>query len=330
MPILDIHSTHLIYGDGDFTTNNPQRRYVDWSRHVVSVAVENPSARTYDLMPGEERVIFSGTRSTSVDETTAFTLTLSPVNPGVYRLAHTSGAAPSFRPVRVLDLTGEDIVVSINNNATASFSLPNASTSSFSSVQVGDTVFVPGVSTGDGSSPFNPNNGGFWIVLSRTAKSLTLRRPVGDAFVGVAETVTISDESQIQIFGASGVQLNDSVEIAAGFSPITQRTVVVSSVTPSWVEFLSTEPLPLESDILPGPLGIVFYSDAKRFIRVETDQEAVVRLNGDTGSSLRLSPRFPGDPDGFAYFEKWGSVWQLSVVNRSNTSPMNLTVLAAE
>lgn len=328
MSVIDIHSTIIMYDNNGVATQNPQRKYVDWQRHVTSVTVEQPSIREYVAQPGELLSIFSGTRSTAIDGTSAFKIETSAVAESGYRITHTGGTAPAFRTDRGLTLNGEQVVVTINNNATAEFALTGAGV--FTGTQVGDTVFIPHILTGDDTNVFNANNGGFWTVLAVAAKKLTLARRVGEDFVGSAETVTLTSSSQLVAFSATGVQRDDSMEVTAGFSSVTQKSFVVTEVTPTWIEFTSTEALPLETAVIPTAAGLTFYSDAKRFIRVEVDQEAAVRMNGDTGSTNRLSPRVAGDVENVAHFEKWGPVWDLKVLNRSSTSPMRVTVISAE
>lgn len=331
MPVLDVHSTYLVYyAESGTPSNNPARRYADWTRHIIGESVSNPAVEDFDLLPGETKSIFSGTRATSIDGTTEFTLSLHPSEASVYRLAHTGGTAPAFRTSRGLALDGEELTISINNNATAKIELDALSSVNFNSVQVGDTVFLPGLTTGDAASVFNPNNEGFWIVLARTSLSLTLRRRVGEAFIGVAETVTLTSDDQLQAFGSAGVQAGDSMDVSAGFSALTHKVFVVSEVTPAWVQFVSTESLPLESDVIPTASGLSFYSQAKRFVRVEVDQDAILRFNGDAGSSLRLSPRVAGDQEAVAHFEAWGSFWSLSIVNRSSAAPLKVNIFTVE
>jgi hypothetical protein len=327
MSVLDIHSSIVVYGDGEIATSNPQRVYVDWSTHVTGVSVVQPSSREYQALPGETLSIFSGVRTTAIDNTTTFALTLNSVKSGVYRLTYSSGTAPAFRTARTVNTSGVLLTISINNNATAEVLAGGAI---FGNVQVGDIVFIPNTTTGDAAGPFNVNNVGFWVVLATSTTKITLKRRVGEAFSGVAEAVTPSSNSQFTVFSAAGVQVGDTVEISAGFSAVTQKAYVVSEVTATWVEFTSTENLPLESGIVPTATGVVFYNDSKRFVRVEVDQDAAVRLNGDTGNSVRLAPRVSGDPDQTAHFEKWGPCWQLVIVNRSTTSTMVINVISAE
>jgi hypothetical protein len=331
MPVLDVHSTYLVYSaESGSPSNNPARRYADWTRHIISESVQNPKVEDFDLLPGEARQIFSGVRSTSIDGTTAFDLTLHTNESSVYRLTHSGGTAPAFRTSRGLALNGEELTLTINNNATVLVELDALSSKTFTSVQIGDIVFLPGLTTGDSATVFNTNNEGFWLVLAKTSKSLTLRRRIGESFIGVAESVVLTDDDQFQAFSATGIQIGDALDVSGGFSVLTQKVFVVSEVTPSWIQFVSTESLPLESSVLPTASGLSFYSEAKRFVRVEVDQDALLRFNGDTSSSLRLSPRVPGDQEQVAHFEAWGSFWSLSIVNRSSAAPLKVNIFTVE
>lgn len=327
MKIIDIHSTIVMYGD-EAATSNPQRRFTDWSRHATNVLVDQPAIREYVAQPGELLSIFSGVRSTSIDGTTAFALTLNPVKSSTYRTTNTAGTAPVFRVARAYDPASQVHAIVVNNNATAEMTNGSANFPA-AGVVVGDSVFLPHTTTGDAASPFNVSNVGFWSVIGVTTTKLTLTRRVGEAFSGVAESVSPT-ASQMIIFGAAGVQIGDSMEVSAGFAAPTQQTFVVSEVTPAWVEFVSTSSLPLETGIVPTASGLTFYSDTKRFLRVEVDQEAVVRLNGDASNVNRLAPMIVGDDDAVAWFEKWGPVWDLKVLNRSTTSSMRVVVISAE
>lgn len=326
MPVIDIHSTIVMHDDDVSVTSNPQRRFTDWSRHITSVSVDQPAIREYMALPGELLSIFSGTRSNGIDGTTAFALTQNPAIASTYRMTNTAGTAAAFRTARSYDPTGVAHTMVVNNNASMLMSIPSGNFNA----QVGDAVFIPDTTTGDSASPFNVANTGFWVVIGAAATALTMVRPIGQDFNGASEAVTPSATAQVKIFSAAGVQIGDSMEVSAGFQAPTLKTYVVSQVTASWVEFLSTTPLALETGILPTVTGLVFYFDLKRFLRIEVDQEAVVRLNGDSGNTNRLSPLIPGDEESVAHFEKWGPVWQLQVLNRSTVNSMHVVVISAE
>jgi hypothetical protein len=328
MPLLNKSSHIIIHGDDSAATNNPQKRFVDWRKGWLGVSVEDPESQRITLAPSETKTIFSGTRTLGVDGTTEFDLELNSYTDGLYRLVNTAGTVPGFRTNRGLALTGFNIDVTINNNATATFT--STPINGFAGVQIGDIVFMPHTTTGDSASPFNVDNVGEWQVLSNTGTILVAKRLAGVDFSGASElAVAITDDAQFQAFSSSGVQVGDTLELSAGFSTVTQKTYIIQTVTADRLEFLSTEPLPLESGIIPGAAGITVYSNAKRYLKVETDQEAVIRLNGDTGNTNRLQPMIVADSDNMAFFEKWGPVWSLVIVNRSS-SVMNVDLITAE
>lgn len=334
MSTLNIHQNTVIFDDSNVATNQPKLQYVSWTTDYSGIQVSEPSSKQYFLQPAESLTVFSGTRTVTIDDTTTFDLTLNPVLSGVYRLTGVSGTAPGFRTSRAVTLSGETVTVTVNNNATAEFALTPTSTPTFAAVQVGDTLFIPDTTTGDSASPFSVLNVGFWTVLAVTNsglganRKLVCKRPNSQQFQGVAESVAVTANSQFKVFSASGVQAGDTLEILAGFSSVSQNSYVLQTVTDTWVEFSSAEPLPLESGVAPGSAGISIYSESVNFLRVEVDQPAVVRLNADITNNLKLPPRAVGSQQDVAYFEAWSSVYKLVLINKS-TETMKATVITA-
>jgi hypothetical protein len=322
------HYVALTIYDDATSSNNPQLRLPEWRRSALET-VNNPVAEKVAIAPGGSLSVFSGSRTVLTDGTTAFSIALNPVMSSVYRVTNTAGTAPAFRTSRSLVVSGVLMTLAVNNNATLTVSV---GVPTFGAVQVGDIIFIPGTATGDAAllSPFSPVNVGLWVAIGVSTTQLTLIRPTGVSFSGISEAVTPTANTQFIAYSAAGVQVGDSLEISAGFSSVTQTTFKVSSVTPSWVEFLSSTPLPLETGILPTASGMTFYTSAKRYIRIEVDQETIIKLNGDTGNSNRVTPRTAGTSDGFGWIEKWGLSWQLVITNRSTTSTLNATVITAE
>lgn len=326
MSRLTVISQAVAYKDVG-ASSNPTQKSVDWARNITNLPVENPGTQPLQIPALSTVTVFDGTRSTSIASNTSFALTLSPIDPTRYRITYLSGTAPVFRTARAVDLSATTLTLVVNQNltmtATAGAGTP------FSAVVVGDTVFIPGVSTGDVSGSFDTLNEGLWIVLSRSNTALVLVRPSGSVFSGIGEVVTNPATTKFLAYSAAGVQVGDTVEIAAGFASTTQHSYEVLAVTPGWIEFQSTSPLGEESGIMPDAAGLVFYTASKRWLRLECDQECVIRMNGATDNSNRLEPVIPGDPDFVGWHEKFGSVWSLVVVNRS-TEVLNLVVMSAE
>lgn len=323
---LTILSKALSFSDVTASpANNPKLRHFDWSRTIENVSVSNPRAIPVAVLPGQEVTVFNGSRTLSSDPTTQYAISLSPLNSNSYRLTWTSGAAPVFRTDRNLILSGVAVTVALNGNATVTVTIPSLPVT-FSAVQSGDTIFVPGLSTGDAAGPFNTMNEGSWTVLTAAAQSLTLMRPEGTDFQALAETVTLTAHSQLQAFSADGVQVGDVLDLIAGFSVTSRKTYSITSVNSQWVEFFSSSPLALEVGVAPGTAGLAIYSSAVRFLRVEASQECSLRFNADTTSNFRVSP-VPNA--GFGWAEKFGSTWALKIVNLSGTR-LDALVFSAE
>lgn len=439
--ILNVHSNLNVYDDSGTLTNNPKRVNVDWTRHTPNVPVSKPESRRLRLMPGEVNTVFSNVRTTGIDNTSVFAISLNVVFPGTYRVTNLGGSSPynfvqltdvvteaikylyidnsvatlssvspggiksvsldyitfvdistdlpkylfvdngvltlgttppfaslntltliyasfidtfdstskflyvnggaltesssapssgapaALRTLRSFNSSGVPITFTINNNATADVTIGSGNFNA----TVGDNVWVPGPTTGDMPTPFNVLNQGLWVVISASTTKISLTRLAGMAFSGVSETQTPTSNSQFIIFSSAGVQVGDSVDISAGFSLVTQATYIVTSVTPTTFEFVSTNELPLEVGILPGSTGLTFYGSTKRFVRIEVDQEAVVRFNNDTTNNTRLSPLSAGDPEQVAWIEKaFGPTWQLVIVNRSPSQVLNVNYISVE
>lgn len=336
MAQLNVSSNILISADPGTVSSNPKKRSVDWTTNFTGIKVKSQESREYTLQPGETKTIYSGVRSLAVDGTTEFELVLNSYSgAGIYRLNSTGGTAPGFRTARAVNIGGETVTVTVNNNATASFALAETSTPTFAAVQVGDIVFIPDTTTGDSASPFGVLNVGFWQVIAvgpsgvGANRKLTCRRVESQPFQATAETVAVASASEFKVFSAAGVQVGDTLVISAGFSLVTQDFYIVTAATDSWLEFASGSYLPLEADILPGALGVIVYSEAKSYLRVEAQQPIVLRFNGDTGNLNTLRPRQNNDAQGVAWDDRWGPVWQLVIVNKSVTDEAIVQVISA-
>jgi len=326
MSTLTVISSAVAYND-DAASSNPTQLPINWRRTNVGVPVDVPETTPFRVVPLGTATLINGSRTTTIDGTTAFSVATSALESTRYRITATGGTAPGFRTNR--NLACNNIALTLTVNSNLSMSVAAGTGTPFSAVQVGDVVFIPGTSTGDPASPFNPLNEGYWTVLSSGSALMTLARDPSVVFAGASQVVTPSGNSFIQAFSSDGVQVGDTVEIASGFAAPALHSYGVVAVNPLWVEFESTSPLGSQTGITPGASGLLFYTASKRWLRIEADQECVLRLNGDSGNSVRLEPIIAGDRANVGWFEIFGSVWQLVVVNRS-TGVLNVTMLAAE
>lgn len=298
-------------------TNNPTRRGINLDIAQANVPVDNPQTQAFQIDPGDAVTVVDGTRATGINGTTSFNLTLSPLDPSIYRATWAgAGASPAFRTDRAIDCTGIALTLAANPNLTVTVTA--GSGTPFSAVLAGDVVFIPGTMTGDAAGPFNSLNEGFWTVLSATSTVLTLARDPGIVWSGASEVVTPAAAIDIQAFTSTGVQIGDTVDISAGFAAAAQRAFDVTAVNPKWIEFRSTAPLGEESGVVPTASGFIVYTSRKRHTAILADQEIVVRYNGDTGNLNRVEPLLAGQLGFEGYQVKFGTVWKLVIYNRSS------------
>jgi hypothetical protein len=326
MSTLTISSVIVAFDDLP-PNSNPTQTAINWANTLSNVPVDNPDTSKKRIQALGTATIFDGSTATAIDGTSAFSLATSTIDANRYRITNTGGTAPLFRTPRSVNCTGIVLTAVVNQNLTVT--LTAGSGSPFSAVVVADTVFIPGVSTGDTTNVFDELNTGFWTVISKTSTVLVLARDPTQVFQGIGEAVTPASASQLLAFSSDKVQVGDTAEISMGFSTQAQHTYEVLAVTPTWFEFSSTFALGAETGILPTATGLNFYTESKRWIRVMGDQEMNIRLNGSTDNCIRVEPVIPGDSGFVGWYEMWGTIWSLVIVNRS-TNVLNLTVLSAE
>ena len=316
----------LAFSDA-ISNSNPLLKNVDWDREQLGIPVTDPRATPYTIDPQATFLVFNGQRTTAIDGTTAFTVTLSPLDPSTYRFTAVSGTPPGLRTNRNLALNGSAVTIAVNANQTVNISVVSAA--DFTGTIVGDIVFIPGPITGDAATPFSALNQGFWQVLSVvTSKNLVLTRLPGQSFSGTSETQTLTASSQVQAFSAAGVQVGDIVDITAGFSVGTRTTFVVKTVTATFFEIVASTPIALDTSVLPGATGLIFYTLGRTFLYIEVDQEAAVQVNNDVGQTQRVAPIIPADPLNVGIYMKKGPAYALSIVNRT-VFPLHALVISA-
>lgn len=325
MSTLIVSSKAVAHSDTS-ASNDPRRKHFDWTRER-KVDVSNPKSNEEVIPAGGSFTFFNGTVATSIDGSTAFSVTKSSLGGGRYRFTNSGGTAPALRTDRALTLNGQNVTIVDNGDGSASITL---GAGTFGGTVAGDSLFLPGPQTGDSTTPFNVLNQGFWVVIAvQSATALQAVRPTGEAFSVAGETVLLTANSQLAAFSAAGVQPGDKVDISLVFSPSTLRTYEIAAVTPSWFEVVSSAVIPLETGKIPTAAGMIFYTEAKRYLSVETDQEIALRINGMTDDKLRVSPFQAGAADQTGWHEHTGPCWSLVAVNKSSQSA-TVILLTAE
>lgn len=325
--ILNFTTKIVAYGDST-ESSNPRLKYVDWLRNITNTAVSDPQSESHSLAPGASKTIFDGSMASTIDGTTTFSIALSTIDASRYRITHTGGTAPGFRIGRGLTLSGVLITFVVNTNATVTVTVPVGP--DFTNVAVGDDIFIPHTTTGDAANALSVLNAGYWRVLGKASNlSLTLVRPSGEDFEASAQTVALTNNNQFRAYAAGGLQVGDHIDITAGFNLSTRKTFTVVAVTDLFVEFISTLALASETGIMPTASGMSFFSENKTFVYIEANQEASVRVNGDTTNSQRLSPADASDSNSVAQYMRRGPTWLLTIVNLSPNT-LDITVIHCE
>jgi len=283
MATLNLFSSILSYDDNSGITvnNNPSKRVPDWSTQIYGLTVRNPQALKYSVAPNSSITLFDGTHATAIDNTTTFSLTF--ISGSTYRIQYTSGTAPAFRIARVLGTDATTaFTVSINNNSIVTYTYSTGTAPSFGTVQVGDTLYISNTST------FNAQNRGYFKIVAKTSTSISIQNYAAAAETNIALGVNYATD--FQIFSAGPVLVGDTLILSSGFSPVTLGSYIVTAVTPTFVEFISTNPLPNEAGILPTATGMVFYNSAKFILYIEANQPCALKLNAETNNNVLIEP----------------------------------------
>lgn len=318
-------SYHSIAFDDEVPTNNPQARNWDEKRQLHGIIIENPCSNVYKLPPLGSLSIFDGSRTLGLNASTSFNLRTLFAN-GIYRLSWAgAGASPAFRTDRGLTLSGGTLTITQQLNE--SVVITHSSGAVFGSVVIGDTVFIPGVATGD-TGPFDPLNQGDWSVLYATATALTLVRFPGKLYSGKAESVAVTSNSQVQAFSSDGVQEDDTLQLKTSFPNGVIGSYSLYRVTASTLEFYSGNPLPQLTSVVPGASSMVIHSEAKAYTCIETNQDIGLFINGSV-SEIPVEPFIAGTKGKEGRFELKGTIYSLSITNRS-TQIAIVTIRSAE
>jgi hypothetical protein len=220
------------------------------------------------------------------------------------------------------------IYIFLSGGVTDAIDLSGGSTNTVintTNVQVGDTLNV-----GPGSGASLSNQGQFTIV-AKTSNSLVVQN-----LNGVTETATILDPTQFIAYSNGGgssnqVQIGDKVVISAGFSPVTFGTYTITNIAPAYFEIALAMPngIPLQTDIIPGVTGLVFYSTAKQFIMVAAQQQCSIQVNADTSDNNVVLPVEANNPERPGLYLKQGTAYALTIHNLS-LETLSVTVATAE
>jgi hypothetical protein len=323
MYILNLINSLLAYSDPQ-VTDNPQQQAFNFVRKLPNLCVTNPSSDAKVIAPGGSLTLFDGSVPTLLDNTSVIAIQLLPGQTSNYRVSVTSGPA-SFRTARATSGV-TSVTVTTNNNAIAVFDFGAAT---ITGLVVGDILRISGAALNDtGPFAFSPTNSGLWTVIGIAGGAISCIRPIGQAFSGVAQTVT-PNPSDYKFYSAAGIQNGSSIYITGTLSPQSRRAYLVQNVTPTTFDIMSAVPLPNEFGLSYSPGSFVFYTNAKRYLYLEVDQDAAILPNGASQSSDIVNPFQPGSDQYVGFYSKTGITYSATVVNLS-VNPLNVKWFAAE
>jgi len=258
------------------STNSPNMQNFKWDKSLNALPVSNPRSDQFTLAPMESRTLFSGVRTLLQDNTTQYTISLVPFTSNTYLLTNVGGAAPNFRTPRTTGADATTQITVVANGPVFTFSSTSGTPLNLISggVVVGDYVQIGNL--------FNMNNQGVFQIIALSATSFSIQNPSGVAEGPI--TLGSGFSSQISIFSAAGVQINDTLDIFGGFSSVTQGSYQITSVAANSLQFYSTEILPLEGPITTDMITI--YSQVKNFVYMEADQECNISINGNSIATI--------------------------------------------
>lgn len=289
-------------------TNNPSQNNFKWNRDLQGVDISEPTSQSISLPAGQSLSLFSGSVSTSADNTTTWDIALKSGTSSTYRISRNSGTSPAFRTART---TGADATTQITVTK-------NASLLTFTST--GGTaldLIVGGVAVNDDvriGSLFNAVNRGKFKVLARTATSFTIENASGQAEGPITLGAGFAD--QISIFSAAGVQVGDKVDLVAGFSSVSFGTYEITDVSPDYIEIFSNESLPAETAVSNNPEALVIYRNAKSFVYIESDKKLEIKID-NSATPNSLEPMNAGTSVVPGMFLNSSSMKSLEITNKS-------------
>lgn len=272
MSKLNIFLAITAYEDEN-PTNNPSKNIFKWVNDLQGASIEEPSASTVRLAPGQTLSLFSGEVALSDDGTTTYDLSLKSGTANTYSLKHNAGTAPVFRTLRSLaqDATSE---ITVTKNATlAIFTSSGGTLLNLASLVVGDEVRI--------GSQFNVANQGKFKVLSKTTTSFTVENASASAEGPVVLGATFAD--QVRAYSSAGVQIGDKVVIDSGFSIVSQGTYEITDVQDNKIEFYSLSALPTETNVTEN---LRIFNQSKKFIYVESDKKISISINGTNSNTI--------------------------------------------
>ena len=284
MTFMNLNYGLILFEDEE--TTNPQIRISDISKSYRGVGVRFENSKRVMLYPNSTTPISATLRSLNLDATTQFHAYRPIATLDVIRLQYTgTGSAPNFRTKRNLyiDATTTITLSRISPNAVRLTSVAGT-TMNTTSVVVGDTLQF-GYNTDSFISPFSSANvGQFFRVQAKGTNTIDVIDN-GSAFLDVAITLGISFDTALRVFSDSGVQVDDSINLAGStFNSGNLGQFSITSVSYDYVEFVN--PFAVEETVLNTDNEIVIYDHLIEFMHIRGSGSFKLRINDNDAFEL--------------------------------------------
>ena len=311
---------HINAYDDETSTNSPTRNNVKWNREMQGIDISEPESRSLKLGAGQSLSLFSGTISTSDDATTTFDIVLKAGSTNVYRISHNAGTAPAFKTARASGADATTAVTITKNAKLLTFTSTGGTAFDLiaNSVIVGDEVRI--------GTGFNAANQGKFKILALTATSFTIENEAGSAEGPIVLDADFADD--VNIYSTDGVQVEDKVDVVAGFSSVTFGTYEITDVSHNYIEFYSSDSIPTETGISNATAVMNIYRDAKQFIYIESDKKLDIKINGSAVTN-QIEPFSIGTARAAGVFMSRASLKSAEIVNTSQETA-NIFYVTAE
>lgn len=311
---------HVNAYEDETNTNSPTMSNVKWHRELQGIDISEPESKSLKLNAGQSLTLFSGTVSTSDDNTTTWDISLKAGSTNVYRISHSGGTAPNFRTAKTSGADATTEVTVAKNAKLLTFTSTGGTPLDLiaNGVVVGDEVRV--------GAGFNGSNQGKFKILALTATSFTVEHETGQAEGPIVLGGSFSEV--INIYGADGVQVGDKTDIVAGFSSVTFGTFEITDVSHNYIEIFSSESIPSEVTVTNSPAAMNIYRDAKQFLYIESDKKLDIKINGSTTPN-EIQPFQVGVAQKSGVFMTRASIKSAEIENKSQETA-NIFYVSAE
>jgi len=284
-----------------------------------NLCVTGISQIPFTVGPNSSYTVFDKSEATNLTATAQFSITASG---SAYQVFQSAGTNAGFRTLRAINLGSDSAFnITINNSALVTFTLSAGTSLTTTSVIAGDILYI------DAASSFAAGNKGSFPIISSTTNSVSIQN--SNAVAQSSVTLGASYSSQFKIFSASGVQINDTLKISAGFSPSTWGDYIVQNVTDNTVYLNSTSPLAIETNVTPGASGLTFYSSSPFYVYGTGNQSSAILFDGETNGTV-VEPITSGFQTINWFFLKSGSNYRLVLKNTSAVNTLSGSFFLAQ